>query len=423
MGEASEEKAPRSDGTPREKRKRIEESHRDATAVSIEELLEALEYDDPAIRYAARIGLERKLLAGDIEWFSDAYDGQWDLAAAGLRAGDSAIAKDVFEKLEEVDDDVELARALFLLVARHAPFEPALLLLVREFAEDIYPTGDFSADRHLVETLVALDSVLVTGLTFDLLDEGATPEETLHLLHALRNHPKGWLPKYRTRAIEHLLGLESHAGGASLKGFIDATRTQLLATLGPEATAAFDGQQAAAAAYEQEERPFVRAWAIEEIAPHVARVYAYRSYDRGKALYESLACAACHRFGDVGTAYGPDLTAVGGRFAPKDLLLAMLEPTRDLSDQYAAISITTTNGDVIVGLKVQENDDTITLAPDPRMHQSNVEIKKADIKERSATTVMPPGLLSSCTMDEILDLLAYLSAGANPNDPAFKRPP
>jgi hypothetical protein len=94
-----------------------------------------------------------------------------------------------------------------------------------------------------------------------------------------------------------------------------------------------------------------------------------------------------------------------------------------LSDQYAAIAITTTNGDVIVGLKVQENDDTITLAPDPRMHQSNVEIKKADIKERSATTVMPPGLLSSCTMDEILDLLAYLSSGANPNDPAFKRPP
>ena len=417
VGDANEEKAPRSDGTLRAERRRIEHSHRDATALSKEDLLQAMAHDDLAVRYAARIGLERKLLEGDAEWFSAAYEGQWELAAAGLRAGDSAVAKEVLDQLEEVDDDVQRARLLFLLLSRHAPLEPAMQARAQALAEDVYPTGIFASDRHLVEVLVALDSEAVVSATMDRLDDGATPEETLHFLHALRRHGIGWTEPDKDRAIEHLASLESHAGGASLKGFVNATNVQLLATIERERPPAVVVESNRA------DRTFVRAWTIEEIAPHVTRVYAYRDFSRGKALYESLDCASCHRFGDVGKAYGPDLTAVGGRFSPRDLLLTMLEPARDLSDQYAAIAVTLTNGDTIVGMKVQENDDTITIAPDPRMAKANVEISKADIKERSATTVMPPGLLSTCTMDEILDLLAYLATGGNQSDPAFKRPP
>ena len=43
-------------------------------AVEAEELLSALEHGDDAIRYAARIGLERRLLDGDSTWFDDALE-------------------------------------------------------------------------------------------------------------------------------------------------------------------------------------------------------------------------------------------------------------------------------------------------------------------------------------------------------------
>jgi putative heme-binding domain-containing protein len=198
---------------------------------------------------------------------------------------------------------------------------------------------------------------------------------------------------------------------------------QLLETLGPEAIAAFEAQRTTAATAESKKRAFVRLWTMDDIDPHVARVYAYRNFKRGEALFEGLECAECHRFGERGNAYGPDLTAVGGRFAPRDLLLTMLEPTRDLSDQYAAIALTLENGDSIVGMLVQEDDDVVVIAPDPRMSAANIVIKKETIRKRVPTTVMPPGLLGTCTMDEILDLLAYLATGGDETDPAFKRPP
>ena len=170
-------------------------------------------------------------------------------------------------------------------------------------------------------------------------------------------------------------------------------------------------------------RPFFRQWTVEEIDPHLSRVYAYRNFDRGRRLYEETQCATCHRFGELGTNYGPDLTSVGGRFSPRDLLVTILEPERDLSDQYAALAVTLDDGEVVVGMPVREDEGVLVLAPDPRTGQMAIEIPLERIRERRQTTVMPPALVDSCTMDEILDLLAYLSTAGNSADPAFRSPP
>src|SRR5262249_34584079 len=57
------------------------------------------------------------------------------------------------------------------------------------------------------------------------------------------------------------------------------------------------------------------------------------SLDDGRKKFES-ACASCHRFGSIGTDIGPDLTTIGSRFQKKDILEAILWPSKDISDQY-----------------------------------------------------------------------------------------
>ena len=50
-------------------------------------------------------------------------------------------------------------------------------------------------------------------------------------------------------------------------------------------------------------------------------------------------------------------------------------------------------------------------------------VKKSEIKSRelSKISVMPPGLLSTCTENEILDLLAFLECMGDPKHPDFSR--
>ena len=59
---------------------------------------------------------------------------------------------------------------------------------------------------------------------------------------------------------------------------------------------------------------------------------------------------------------------------------------------------------------------TDALAPEEAtvINKSDVELSRP-----SSISPMPAGLLNSLTREEILDLLAFLQAGGNPNHPAF----
>ena len=84
----------------------------------------------------------------------------------------------------------------------------------------------------------------------------------------------------------------------------------------------------------------VKEWTVAELMPVVERgLGERRDLERGRRLYGAVACAVCHRFGEEGGGVGPDLTAVAGRFGVRDLLEAIVEPSKVISDQYAAITI------------------------------------------------------------------------------------
>ncbi len=430
------------------RRRAMEESHRDASALDQEELFDGLGDADPAIRYAARVGVERALLAardGETGAFTESDDdvvealldlpadaGGWESAIAVMRVGDRAEAIGGVTRIQEMadEDDSEtgrrhLARVLGLLLTRHGPLEPDVRTQVIELIEPIYPTGIYDTDRVLVEVLVALDDPSVIESTLPLI-EGADRQETAILfLHALRLQRSGWDDESRSRVMSALDRAKSYSGGASLPGFVAAIRSDFAKNLGPTAADDLAAREAAMkeAAVEADVRAFVRAWSVDDFSTHLARVHAGRDHARGARMFEELQCAACHKVGDVGIAYGPDLTGVGGRFSAHDLLVAIIDPERDLSDQYAGVLVERGDADPVIGLPISEEGGVLAVAPDPRTGALRVEIPLGEITSRTPVTPMAAGLVDTASMDEILDLLAYMRSGGDATDTAFKRPP
>ena len=136
---------------------------------------------------------------------------------------------------------------------------------------------------------------------------------------------------------------------------------------------------------------------------------AHGDAQRGAAVFEKAECVKCHRYGTRGEGIGPDLTNVSKRFQKKEILESVVFPSLVISDQFAAKSVVTVDGQVFTGLVGQTGDGVVVL-------QSNGEkanVAKGDIDKivPSKKSAMPDGLFNKLTEAEIADLFAYL---ANP---------
>ena len=130
---------------------------------------------------------------------------------------------------------------------------------------------------------------------------------------------------------------------------------------------------------------------------------------------------ACHRFNEEGGTIGPDLTSVAGKYSPRDLLEHILDPNKEISDQYGSTVFTLKNGSTISGRIANMKETTMMVCTnmmDPN-NFTNVDTREVVKTEESKVSMMPPGLLYMLKEDDILDLLAYLLSKGNAEDPMF----
>ena len=163
----------------------------------------------------------------------------------------------------------------------------------------------------------------------------------------------------------------------------------------------------------------MKAYKLDDLAP------ASRGAEGGPRLRPRAAscsraakCFACHRFDNEGGSNGPDLTGVAGRFSPRDLLESIIDPSKEISDQYAAVEIRTTDERVVIGRIVNLNDDSVHGEHEharPRLDRSNVNRKNIESMKPSKVSMMPAGLLDTFKEDEVLDLMAYLLSRGDRN--------
>lgn len=130
--------------------------------------------------------------------------------------------------------------------------------------------------------------------------------------------------------------------------------------------------------------------------------------EAGRPIYEKQ-CAVCHRFGSIGKEVGPDLSTITSRFQKKDILDAILWPSKVISDQYKSELFELKSGKVIAGVVVRETAASV-LVRTAEMPERPVSIPKAQIADRgeSKVSMMPEGLLDGYSQADIANLLAFL---------------
>ena len=128
---------------------------------------------------------------------------------------------------------------------------------------------------------------------------------------------------------------------------------------------------------------------------------------RGRAVFATV-CVACHRLGDTGIEFGPDLAHVGTKWDRAGLLEQIVAPSAVVVDAWRLTTLKLKSGDSRSGFITAHDGAGVTL----RLAGGLTEkIPRAQIAQRSAslTSVMPEGLLHTLTAPEAADLLEFLT--------------
>ena len=163
-------------------------------------------------------------------------------------------------------------------------------------------------------------------------------------------------------------------------------------------------------------------WEMNELKPVYEAELDKRDFENGKNMFAAGRCISCHVIQGQGESIGPDLTNLGTRFSKKDMLEAIIEPNKTVSDQYASTVFAMNDGTTVVGRITDESQTAYMIFQNPFAPQVTREILKRNVKSKQNATMslMYPGLINSMNEDEVKDLLAYLMAGGNSNHPIYQ---
>jgi putative heme-binding domain-containing protein len=349
------------------------------------------------------------------------------------RIGDTSLESQIIQSLNRLnlkslseEQLLEACRAYGLCFIRLGKPSAEDANAVAARLDALYPAQQMFVNKELSQLLVYLRSPNVIAKTMSLLASARTQEEQLHYVLVLRNVREGWTWEQRKAYFSWLaLAEKKYSGGASFKRFLQRIREDALKTIGEDERGKMEAflkaGEVGEGVKETKPRQFVRNWQMQDLLPVMDQATRGRNYQRGKEALEVAQCLTCHRFGNEGGASGPDLTGVGNRFKPEDVLEAILLPDKVISDQYQNIEIATKQKDFVVGRIESEDDQKVQVRTHP-LASETVSILKKDIVKRqpSKTSMMPTGLIDILNQDEVLDLIAYLRSAGDSKDKAFK---
>ncbi|MFM8436414.1 MAG: heme-binding protein [Planctomycetia bacterium] len=458
----------------------LEAFHRraDDPAAAVARALPLLAHPDRFIRAAARVALEHqplelwqeKALAG-----TDPH-GLITAAIAVAHQADPAAGPAVLAALDRLDpasldiaSRIDLARAYELAIVRLGEPEANAKARIVARLGPLFPSGDFDLDRELSSLLVGVRAPgIVTKLTGMLAaptpsaggtnlapseddlrrlltrnanygrDVAAALEKRadlmqIHYAYILRTvGEKGaWTAADRKAYYEWFGRAREWAGGHSFRKFLTNIENESLAHLSDTEKMALETlgvrKPYTPPPLPKPEGPG-RPWTVEEVLALAAKpgsegLEAGRDFEHGKRSFAAARCVVCHRFGEDGGATGPDLTQAAGRFQFKDVVEAIVHPSKVISDQYKASIVQTADGKVVSGRIVNESPEKITVVTDPEDATKFVEVARSDVEEILPATesLMPKGLLDQLNEREVLDLLAYVLSRDQPRDARFKK--
>ncbi|MGD9646019.1 MAG: PVC-type heme-binding CxxCH protein [Pirellulales bacterium] len=120
-------------------------------------------------------------------------------------------------------------------------------------------------------------------------------------------------------------------------------------------------------------------------------------------------CVTCHKLEGTGGQVGPDLTKVWETQSVAKLLEALLDPSKEIKEGYAAFTATTDGGQVYTGLKVSANEREVVLR-DAQGKDITIPLDEIDELAETRTSLMPEGVVAQLSFQEFIDLVAFLKS-------------
>lgn len=453
-------------------RKKIEALHYTNAPDAINIVWPHLSHADRHIRYAARMALEHQAVN---TWRAKALAETNPIALTqvlialarnGVEGDKSAILNALnginFSKLAPTQQ-LDVLRAYELVFARMGMPESAQKSKIVALLDARYPSSSDELNRAYCKLLVFLEAPAVLPKTLVLmakkeqvdhnkdlatnsedlilrnpqygldiakmLEKMPAPQQT-YLAMMLAKAKAGWTPELREQYFPWYQKAFANRGGNSYVGFLDKARRMALANVPSNKKEYYDklsgGDLLTESGNDMAQEDYPKGPGKNYNMKHVDTLFAAelseRSFKRGKAMYVATTCSRCHSIKGEGGNIGPELTQIGTRFSTKDIMEAIIDPSKTISDQYAATQFQLKNGKSIVG-KIANQDNTFYyLSQNPYAPDVLVKVKKQDVLSKNYSTVslMLPGLVNPLNVEELKDLVAYLKAGGNENHEIFK---
>jgi putative heme-binding domain-containing protein len=434
-------------------RHKLESLHGHQSVGAVDVVWSYLGDPDRAIRYAARIALEWQDPA---QWRKRALterDPRKALAALVAlarvsgkdsqhrKADDPKLAPEwqgqMLAALETLDspalttaDRLDLLRAYELVFTRLGQPQETDRRRLIEKLEPQFPSSSREVNAQLANLLVYLQAPKAAPKIMAAFRAARTQEEQIDYALALRALKTGWTMPLREEYFRWFVSTAStFRGGNTFAAALRTIKNQAVANLSnTEKSALKPILEAEPVRKSPREllaaRKVYKKWTLSELLPIAERgLSGGRDFERGRRLYSEVACAACHRFDNDGGSVGPDLSALSGRFGVPEILESILEPSKVISDQYAAVNITKTNGKAVTGRIANLHGENVEIVEDMLDPGRVTRVRRSDIEtmEISKVSMMPEGLLDSLKEEEVLDLLAYLLSRGDRNHKMFHR--
>lgn len=447
-------------------RRKIETLHNNSNmgADSIQFLLTNLAHSDRHIRYAARVALER---VSTDKWAESALksktvDGLIEAAMGIARSGESKHQKAVYQALNACDwktlspaQMIALVRAYELTMLRLGAVDDSTKQSLVGRFDAIFPCGSDSVDRELAVLLVHLDAPSVPVKVVPLLNKPSTTHklssdellarnrgygssiaammanqpdlQQVHYAFVLREQRAGWTTPLRRGYFEWFARAQKWSGGNSYQKFLVNISNDAFSHATDQDRHALEALGLRNPPSVPKELPKPTGpgadYTVDSIMKTAGSGLKGRDFENGKKMYAAARCVVCHRFAGDGGSTGPDLTQAAGRFALKDLVEAMIEPSKVISDQYKTVIISTDEGQTITGRIISDSPEALLIATDPEDSTKSVTVPRSSIEGQkvSLESVMPKDLLKPLNEAEVLDLLAYLLSRGDSRDAMFRK--
>ncbi len=426
-----------------------------------------LGHDDRAIRFAARLAVESQPVD---TWRSRAFD-EPDLPTrivallALARQDEPENLPRVLEQLAEIEPEslnvkqtLIWLRAIELALARGEDEIEDRRELIVNVLRPALPHDDprvnrelarllcFVGDREVIDPILNLMGsdqgerpALVTGnfvrnpkygaAVRDIL-QAAPLVDRMHYAQMLLWIDDGWSTEQRSDYFQLIADAVANTkGGYWYVEFWDRIREVAFDQISDEDRDRFEAIGAGGiAASNPEDLPRPEGpgqdWNLDDLLEAVEDDFRNRDHLLGQRSFAAAKCVSCHRFNGQGAAVGPDLSSIGQRFTIRDILDSTLYPSKAVSDQYRVTLVLTDDGRTLSGRVVSRDSEALTIATNlyQPSRTTRVELDEVEAMRPVPISTMPEGLLDPLNVDEILDLLAYLISGGDPNHPVFARP-